>query len=139
MTSIHELRIRSNKYIANLNSNIEQAIIPFEHFLIKFQVDQWRSNQIGHDGNNLPEYSSYSKSLKGLTYFNLYDTGSFQNKLTFTMNANLYLFSSTDKKLEKIKSRVGSELFGIAPMYRPEAKALTTKAIGINYKKDMGL
>lgn len=143
MNELHELRKKSNAYVANMHQNIELAIIPFEHFLIEFQTSQWRDKQIDAQGNSLPLYSEHWKAIKGISNYNLYDTGSFQNNVVFSMKYPNYSFSSTDKKKtiieERIKNKGGGNIWGIAPLNQEAAKAITSKAIGINYKRALGL
>jgi hypothetical protein len=81
------------------------------------------------DSPILPEYSSYWKSMKGLTYPNLYDTGDFQNNLKLNTNGQQYLIQSTDWKYEKLKNKY-KNIFGIAPSNQQKAKEITSKAIG---------
>ena len=137
MGKLHEIRLRSNRFVANMNVNIDQSIIHVEHLLLDLNRDQMKNKQIDSRGNFLPEYSSRWKSIKGLTYFNLFDTGDFQKKLFMNIKTPLFLISSSDWKLLKLLKRVGERMFGIAPTNQNRAKQLTGKSFARLYRREV--
>jgi hypothetical protein len=137
MGRLHDIRLRSNQFCNNINAKIEEAILFAENQVLNLNREQMKERQVDAFDKNLPEYSSHWKSIKGLTYFNLLDTGSFQNKLFMTVKYPKFLISSKDKKLVKLLNRVGDRMFGIAPTNQPEAKKITLKSFTQLYKSQV--
>ncbi|PNX47942.1 MAG: hypothetical protein BV457_04745, partial [Thermoplasmata archaeon M9B1D] len=59
--------------------------------------------------------------------FDLYDTGSFQDKMFLTISANEVLISSRDSKTDDLVSRLGGEIFELNPNNLVFARQATTK------------
>lgn len=138
MATIHEIRLRLDEFVGNLDRNIQEAVVTVEHLLLDLQREQMKKRQVtSNDSPIMPEYSSKWKAIKGLVYPNLYNTGAFQNNLVLTANKEKYLIKSTDWKNEKLVKKYGEEIFGVAPSNQPEAKKLTTIAISERLKKDV--
>lgn len=128
--SVHVLRQKFEAFVNNMNQNIIDAIAISDSQVLDLQREQMKGRQVtALDSPILPEYSSYWKSMKGLTYPNLYDTGDFQNNLKLNTNGQQYLIQSTDWKNEKLKNKY-KNIFGIAPSNQGKAKEITSKAIG---------
>ena len=128
--SVHVLRQKFEAFVNNMNQNIIDAIAISDSQVLDLQREQMKGRQVtALDSPIMPEYSSYWKSMKGLTYPNLYDTGDFQNNLKLNTNGQQYLIQSTDWKNEKLKNKY-KNIFGIAPSNQGKAKEITSKAIG---------
>jgi len=125
-----------------MDSNIDNALITVDWMLLDLQREQMKKRQVASNDNPiLPEYSSKWKSIKGLTYPNLYDTGSFQNKFVFSATKDKYDIHSTDWKNEKLVKKYSrvNPLFGIAPSNKIKAYSITNHAIGASLKSNVGL
>ena len=128
--SVRVLRQKFEAFVNNLNQNIIDAIAISDSQVLDLQREQMKGRQVtALDAPIMPEYSSYWKSIKGLTYPNLYQTGDFQNNLKLNTNGQQYLIQSTDWKNEKLKNKY-KNIFGIAPSNQQKAKEITSKAIG---------
>lgn len=134
---LHELRLKSDAFIANINDRIDESIMFVESDVIDLNREQMKEEQIDSQGQNLPEYSSFSKSRKGLTYFNLFETGSFQKLMFMTVKNPIYKISSQDWKLGRLLQRVGERMFGIAPKNQTKAKKITFEAFKRKYKSQV--
>lgn len=134
---LHDLRLRSDAFIANINDRIEESILFAEAGILDLNREQMKERQVDSNDENLPEYSSKWKSIKGLTYFNLFDTGDFQNKLKLSVKYPVYAISSSDWKLGKLLKRVGERMFGIAPSNQSEAKQITLQAFSRKYQSEV--
>lgn len=131
---LHELRLKSDAFIENINAEIEESILFVESDILNLNREQMKQRQVDSNDDNLPEYTSRMKSIKGLTYFNLFQTGEFQKKLKLSVKHPVYAISSTDWKLEILLKRVGERMFGIAPSNQPEAKKITLNSFFIKYQ-----
>jgi hypothetical protein len=134
MGKIHELRVRSNKYVASINDNITQSVMQVDYLILDLNREQMRKRQVDAFDNPLPPYSKYWAQKKRLKYFNLFSTDSFQQKMNFIASYPKYLISSADWKLRILLRKVGQRMFGIAPSNQSKAKNITTTAIGRHYK-----
>jgi hypothetical protein len=134
---LHELRIKSDAFIQSINQKIDESIIFAEANILDLNREQMKQRQVDSNDENLPEYSSKWKSIKGLTYFNLFDTGDFQKKMKLSVKYPVYAISSTDWKLGKLLSRVGERMFGIAPSNQDKAKQATFTAFVRKYKSEV--
>jgi len=134
---LHELRIKSDAFIQSINQKIEESILFAEAGVLDLNREQMKERQVDSNDENLPEYSSKWKSIKGLTYFNLFDTGDFQKKLKISVKYPVYAISSSDWKLGKLLARVGARMFGIAPSNQTEAKEITLEAFSRKYQSEV--
>lgn len=134
MGRLHEIRLKSDDFIASISDKIDESIMFVESDLVELNREQMKERQVDSMDSNLPEYSSTWKAIKGLTYFNLFNTGDFQRKMFLTVKFPVYLISSKDWKLGKLLSRVGERMFGIAPSNQSKAKQLTLKSFAEKYK-----
>ena len=134
---LHELRLKSDAFITDINQKIEESILFAEADVLSLNREQMKERQVDSNDENLPEYSSKWKSIKGLTYFNLFDTGDFQKRLTLSVRYPIYAISSTDWKLGRLIKRVGERMFGIAPSNQTKAKEATFKAFFRKYQSEV--
>ena len=134
---LHELRLKSDAFIASINQKIEESILFAEADVLALNREQMKDRQVDSNDENLPEYSSKWKSIKGLTYFNLFDTGDFQKRLTLSVKYPVYAISSSDWKLGRLLKRVGERMFGIAPSNQRKAKEITFNAFYRKYQSEV--
>jgi hypothetical protein len=130
-----DLARKINDYVENYESNLVQVLATVDHVILDINRDQLKNEQITALGKPvLPEYSSRWKALKGLVYPNLLDTGDFHNKFVFNSDGKKAEIHSTDKKDQKLRSKYGEEIHGIAPKNRGRVYSITKKAIGKDFK-----
>jgi hypothetical protein len=130
-----DLARKINDYIDNYESNLVQIVAKIDHQILEINTDQLLNHQITALGKPvLPEYSSKWKSIKGLTYPNLFDTGKFQNKFVLNTDGRKFEIHSTDWKDAKLRAKYGDEIHGIAPQNRGWAYSITTPAIAKDFK-----
>lgn len=134
---LHELRLKSDAFIASIDQKIEESILFAEAYVLDLNREQMKNRQVDSNDENLPEYSSKWKSIKGLTYFNLFDTGDFQKKMTLSVKYPVYAISSSDWKLDRLLKRVGERMFGIAPSNQDKAKQATFTAFYRKYQSEV--
>lgn len=137
MSRLHEIRVKSDQFISRLPDIIDESILFVENQLLDLNREQMKERQVDALDKQLPEYSSKWKALKGLTYYNLFQTGNFQNKLFLNVNYPEYLIDSKDRKRDRVLSLPklqGREIFGIAPSNKTKAQELTSKAFARKYK-----
>ena len=131
MATVHEIAERLKSYVANLDSNISEALTYVESQILDLNRDQMKNKQITSlDTPITPEYSPKWKGIKNLKNPNLFNTGKFQNGLILNTKYPEYLIKSKDWKNDKLTEKYGSEIFGIAPSNRNEAYKITSPAIG---------
>lgn len=134
---LHELRLRSDAFIANINQKIEDSILFAEADVLNLNREQMKERQIDSNDDNLPEYSPTWKSIKGLKYFNLFDTGDFQKKMKLSVKYPIYAITSSDWKRDKLLKKVGERMFGIAPSNWGKSKRITFKAFFRKYQSEV--
>lgn len=135
MATISEIAKRLNDYVSNLDANINEAVVFVEDQILDLNREQMKKRQVdSRDMPITPEYSPGWKIIKNLRNPNLFDTGNFQNSLIINVAYPKYLIKSTDWKNEKLTSKYGDQIFGIAPSNRIKAYAITGKAIAKHLK-----
>lgn len=94
----------------------KEAIRNKDKELIDTQRNQLRKGRMGN--GFLPDYSPYSQKLKDRSNYkatwptmDLYDTGSFQNKMQLELTSSSVLYDSTDEKTSDLVSRFSEEIF----------------------------
>jgi hypothetical protein len=137
MGQLHELRLRSNAFVAKMDQHIEDAILSTDYLLLDLNREQMKERQVtSEDTPIMPEYSPHWKQIKGLKNPNLYATGQFQKKLKMDVSDSKYLIKSQDWKNEKLTNKYKG-IFGIAPSNQPKAKQITFSAFSKRYLKDV--
>jgi len=113
-----------------------QAVKDNEKELVQLNRDQMRSGRMGN--GFLPDYSPYSQTLKDRSNYkatwptmDLYDTGSFQNKMYMELTPKSVLFDSRDSKTNDLLKRFSDEIFELDPSSLRLAQGITTP----NYNK----
>lgn len=137
MGKLHELRIRSEQFISRLPDMIDESILFVENQLLDLNREQLKDRQVDIFDKDMPEYSSKWKAIKGLTYYNLFNTGDFQNKLGLTVKYPEYIVKSTSKHTQTVfglPKLQGRQFLGISKQNIPEAKRLTSMAFKRKYE-----
>lgn len=145
---LHELRLKSDKFTANIEQRIEESILFAENQIVDLNREQMKNRQVDSKDNDMPEYSSKWKSIKGLTYWNLFQKGNFHRAMFLSVKYPSYEISTRDRKLPKILALAAfklngtieaakNKIFGIAPSNRDKAKQITTKAFAQKYKSQV--
>lgn len=130
-----DLARKINDYVENYERNLVQVLATVDNQILDINRDQLKNDQITALGKPvLPEYSSKWKSIKGLTYPNLLDTGDFHNKFVFNSDGKKAEIHSTDKKDQRLRRKYGDEIHGIAPKNRGRVYAVTSPAIAKDFK-----
>lgn len=140
MGRLHDIRLKSNQFVANMDVHIALAIESVEKEL----VDLNKSQMLGSvDSENKPlihastgsEYLSkaYAKR-KGKKKPNLLDKEDFQKEMFIQVNENnrTWFTGSFDPKTKHLVSNYGLKIFGIFDRLR--AKQLTGAAFKRKYK-----
>jgi hypothetical protein len=138
MGRLHEIRLKSNQFVENMNANIEGVILFAENQVLDLTRDRLEYRQENSQDGFMPEYSSKWKSIKGLTYWNLLQTGDLFNKLFINIKYPKYIIGSKSKHSDKIQNRVAGDIkesfYAISPKDQPEAKKITFKSFVERYK-----
>lgn len=141
-SKIHELRLRSNAYVRNLQANITNVLEsnPVNEQLIILNQEQFLKSR-NVLGQPLVNKSTGKTTLTpayarrtGKTKPNLFEKGIFQDSMfMFVPNDREYLIGA--KERQYLNGNYGGSIFGIAPSNQPKAKRITTKGIGQDYKQ----
>lgn len=140
MATINEMFNRVGDFLKDFSSNIEQAVVVVDSEILDLERDQLRNSQSNSNDEPItPEYSTnagvrkkYKKfydSKKGIKNPNLFDTGSFQNKLILNVNYPKFEIHSKDYKDPLLREKYGDLIHGIAPSRQNKAYSITTPAI----------
>jgi len=140
MGKLHELRIRSNSFVANMNVNIALSIESVEKELVQMNKAQMLSSK---DAENQPLFHSgtgsellspaYAKRTKKRTP-NLYLTGDFQKGMFLNVNeGNLNWFIDSEDSKSKHLVNNYRNIFGIYD--HQKAKILTGMAFKRRYQR----
>jgi hypothetical protein len=134
MGQLHELRLRSNAFIANMDQHIEYSIADSADELIKLNRKQMMSSVNAEDKPLIhlktgSPYLSKSYARKtGKTKPNLYNSGSFQKEMFLEPRFPEYFIRSFD---------MYDNFFGVSPENQPEAKKITFANFYERYKKNV--
>ena len=106
----------NNSKRLNTDALKAKAVKDNEKELVQNQRDQMRSGRMGN--GFLPDYSPLSQTLKDRSSYkatwptmDLYDSGSFQNKMYMELTAKSVLFDSRDSKTSDLVKRFSEEIF----------------------------
>ena len=136
MGAVHDLRLRSNKFVAEIDSYIE-VIIDDNKELIKLNQEQLKDeHKTALDQPITPQYSKNYADFKGFKTPDLYLTGDMFSEMSIgtTKNNQYYIDSSVDYT-KKLKEQYTEKIFGIAPSKQSKAKDITTKELSKAYKQ----
>lgn len=139
---IHEIRVRSNRYVANLQANIISVLEskPVSEKLITLNQEQFLKSRnalgqplVNRSTGKTTLTPAYARKT-GKTKPNLFEKGIFQDSMfMFVPNDKEYFINA--KRRLYLSGNYGGSIFGVAPNNEPKAKRVTHKAIGQDYKR----
>jgi len=143
MRSIHDIRLRSNAYMASMDIQMENSLDKVEQKITNLNRKQLLSSQdnkgaplVNTKTGSTKLSSAYAKKtgkrrpnlrLKGVFQFDMFTDFRFPNE---------YFIQSSDSK-QGFLNAMYKGLFGIASKNRDKAKAITGKAILTDYIKSV--
>ena len=141
---VKELKKRSNKFVANLDTTIER-IINFNEDLEKLNKDQLQASKLNNDQQIAPQYSPGYASWKAQNFassfgngkVNLFLTGVLYQNMDIKAKGQSYEIVSLVPYAAKLVNKYSNRIFGIAPSNQAKAKTITTKLLTTEYKKQV--
>ena len=138
MGAVHELRIRSNNFVAALDNTIIMIVNEHQEELVNLNREQLKDeHKTALDQPITPPYSTTTKSYKGFSTPDLFDTGTMQASMKIRVNKGFYSIMAFTDYVPKLLAQYGKNIFGIAPSKQDKAKAVTTKALQESYRKNV--
>ena len=135
MGQFHELRLRSNSFVSQIDSYIE-SIVDDNEALLDLNRRQLKEEHKTAKGKPVsPQYSRSYAAFKGFKTPNLFLTGEFQRAFTIEAKGKAFNISSSDDKTEKLTDKYGTDIFGISKEDQQDAQAITIKELAKVYKK----
>ncbi len=143
MGEVHELRVRHDRYMQNVNVHKAEAIQSVDNRLIDMNKSQLlnsmdsKNKPLIHKGTGSPNLTvAYSLRTRKQTP-NLFLIGNFQRGMFLDINENAqtWFIDSTDFKNGILTTNYGKNIFGIPNSRHREAKALTGAAGARRYKR----
>lgn len=135
MGDFHELRVRSNEFVSNLQVYIEEVIDDNPQLLDLNRKQLKDEHKTSKDVAISPPYSPFTAQRKGFKTPDLYDTGETQKTLTIEAKGNQYEIKGHTEWTQSLISRYGADIFGIATSRLAEARQITTKKLSEIYRK----
>jgi len=134
--TIHELRLRSNKFVSELDKKIE-SVVSGNPYLVDLNKKQLNQSKLSTGAAIKPLYSKMYAQYKGFKTPDLKDTGDFYREMFIKYASKSYTISSDDWKTEKLMGKYKPEIFGISKENQPKAQEITTKLLAVIYKQDV--
>ena len=140
MGRLHEIRVKSDRFISQIDLNIEEAIQSNEATLVKMNISQMlnhtdsEGNPLIHKKTGSPLLSPAYAKIKNKSRPNLKDTGEFQKNMFLLVNNNKWFIDSEDPKAGFLVGNYG-KIFGIED--KQEAKRTNLKSFAALYKKEV--
>jgi len=140
MGRLHDIRLKSNAFVANMNVHISQSIESVEKKLVDLNKKQMLGS-VDSDNKSLIHASTGSIYLskpyakrKNKVKPNLFDSGEFQKEMFLQTNENnnTWFIDSYSSKSKHLVTNYGSNLFGI--FNKVKAKLLTGLAFKRKYE-----
>ncbi len=139
--TIRQLRERSNKFVAELDSTIAE-IVNYNEDLEELNRKQLRQSKLADDKAITPFYSplyaEYKRTFYPSSYadgkVNLFLTGDFYKSLEIKAKGKEYAITSDDSKALKLARKYG-QITGIAPSNQPEAQKIVGEKLAEKYKQ----
>lgn len=143
MQKLHEIRIRSDRFINDINLHITESIRSVDKSLLNMNKRQLleskdsSGNPLIHKQTGSPNLSLYYSIKTKKQKPNLFLSGDFQRNMFFDINENNlnWVTSSSDSKTGILVENYGSNIFGIPSNRQGEAKLLTGSAFAKRYKQ----
>jgi len=140
--TIHELRLRSNKFVHNLETHIA-TVVEHNRALITLNQQQFK---LSTDRNDKPLVNSktgsayYSKSYarkKGYRKPDLHLTGTFYKEMDIEFQEPKGYAIGSYAEYTKNLVEMYDDIFGIGKKLQPKAKEITTKLLANLYNKNV--
>lgn len=133
MGAFHNLRIRHNKFVENID-NYAESVINGNKSLVNLNIENLEQSLSTKDSVITPKYAKSTASYKGFVYPDLHDTGDLYKSLNIEANKSEYTIFGTVPYFEDLLNRY-KNAFGVAKSKQPKAKNITTSLLGKLYKK----
>ncbi len=133
MGAIHELRLRSNKFVAELEVIIEAGITDNKG-LATLNREQLKDHKNVADQTITPPYSLAYAKKKGFKDPDIFVTGGIHNSLVIEARDNKYWIYGKSPFAKYFPEKYG-DIYGIAPSKFDRAKAITSRIILAEYKQ----
>ena len=136
MGLVHELRIRSNRFVERIDSYVAEVIDDNEKLLNLNRQQLKEEHKTSKDQPIRPVYARWYAELKGFDTPDLYATGETQKTLTIeaTKSGQFHIDGHTEQ-VPKLLSKYGEDIFGIPRSRTSEAKEITTQALAELFKE----
>lgn len=136
--TVHELRIKSNRFVENIDSYIESVIDDNQELLDLNREQLKDEHKTTKDQPIRPKYSKGYAALKGFDTPDIYLTGELQKTMIIeaTKDRQFYVRPTVEYGF-KIIEQYGEEIFGIAKSKLTRAKQITTALLSKIYKQSV--
>jgi hypothetical protein len=144
MATIHEIRLRLDEFVSNLDIHINEAVSSIEKELLSYNK-QNLLRSLGNDDKPLINERTGNANLSkayarrtGKKTPNIYETGAYQNEMFIEprYDKKEYIISSFNRLVKYLPDQY-KNLHGISPSDQILAKQLTTKAISEQLSKNV--
>ena len=144
MATIHEIRLRLDEFVSNLDIHINEAILSVEKELVSYNkqnllrsLDSEDKPLINERTGNANLSKAYARRT-GKKTPNIYETGAYQSEMFIEprFEKKEFIISSFHRLVKYLPDQY-KNLHGISPSDQPLAKKLTTIAISERLKKDV--
>jgi len=133
MGQFHELRVRHNRFVDQIDTTIEDVINDNQALLDLNRRQLKEEHKDTLDRLIKPEYSPWYARLKGFKTPDLYDTGETHKTLMIEAKDDQFNITGTTDQSPALVKKYGP-VFGIAKSMFDDAKSITTVAIAKIYR-----
>ena len=134
MGKVHDLRVRSNRFVMDME-NVIKSIITDNQALLDLNRSQLKDeHKTKLDQPITPPYSRTYAEWKGFKTPDLYVTGAMFNTMKLRKSREGYVITSLVEYTKKLTEQYGMDIFGIAISKQTEAHSITTPLIAEQYK-----
>jgi len=135
MGTVHELRLRSNRFVDQLDLHVE-SVINDNQALLDLNREQLRvEHKTKKDQPISPKYSRGYAAFKGFSTPDLYDTGELQRTLRIEAKGKAYNIEGTTDYSNKLVGWYGPDIYGVPISKQPDAKSITSGMLAELYRK----
>jgi len=134
--TIHELRLRSNKFVSELDKKIE-SVVSGNPYLVDLNKKQLHNSRLANGNPIKPLYSNSYAAVKGFRTPDLRDTGDFYRAMFIKYQSKAYTISSEDWKTSSLEAKYSKDIFGIGKENQARAQEITTGLLGVIYKQEV--
>ena len=135
MGNLHDFTVKHNRFVMDLE-NVIKTIITDNDDLLNLNREQLKEeHKTAKDQFISPEYSYFTRQIKGFKIPDLYDTGAMFEAMKLRKSRDGFIITSMVKYTADLTEKYGSDIFGIAPSKQGKAKQITTSELSRQYKK----